>query len=70
METTCGPALVLDHDLRIVSEKQFGPALPVIPCDDDEDVAQANDTWSRLCSSVSSGDDEHVTPWPSASAPA
>ena len=31
------PALVLDpdHDLRIVTEEQFGPALPVIPYDNE-----------------------------------
>ena len=53
------PSLVLDPDqgLRIVSEEQFGPALPVIPYDDEEQaIAQANDTWSGLCSSVWSGD--------------
>jgi acyl-CoA reductase-like NAD-dependent aldehyde dehydrogenase len=58
------PALVLDPrpDLRIVSEEQFGPALPIIPYDDeDEAIARANDTWSGLCSSVWSGDDEHAT---------
>lgn len=58
------PALVLDpgHDLRIVTEEQFGPALPIIPYDDEADaVSQANDTWSGLCSSVWSADDEHAT---------
>jgi acyl-CoA reductase-like NAD-dependent aldehyde dehydrogenase len=57
------PALVLDpgNDLRIVTEEQFGPALPVIAYDDEaEAIAQANDTWSGLCSSVWSGDDEHA----------
>jgi acyl-CoA reductase-like NAD-dependent aldehyde dehydrogenase len=57
------PRLVLDPDpeLRIVAEEQFGPALPVIPYDDEDDaVAAANDTWSGLCSSVWSGDDEHA----------
>jgi acyl-CoA reductase-like NAD-dependent aldehyde dehydrogenase len=57
------PALVLDprHDLRIVSEEQFGPSLPVIPYDDEsEAVALANDTWSGLCSSVWSSDTEHA----------
>ena len=56
------PALVLDprHGLRIVSEEQFGPALPVIPYDDEaEAIALANDTWSGLCSSVWSQDEEH-----------
>jgi acyl-CoA reductase-like NAD-dependent aldehyde dehydrogenase len=58
------PALVLDpgRDLRIVSEEQFGPALPIIPYDDEESaIAQANDTWSGLCSSVWSADDDHAT---------
>jgi acyl-CoA reductase-like NAD-dependent aldehyde dehydrogenase len=57
------PALVLDpaHDLRIVTEEQFGPALPIIPYEDEADaVAQANDTWAGLCSSVWSADDEHA----------
>jgi acyl-CoA reductase-like NAD-dependent aldehyde dehydrogenase len=57
------PALVLDPaaDLRIVTEEQFGPALPVIPYDDEaEAVALANDTWSGLCSSVWSADPEHA----------
>jgi acyl-CoA reductase-like NAD-dependent aldehyde dehydrogenase len=57
------PALVLDprEDLRIVAEEQFGPALPVLPYDDEEEaVARANDTWSGLCSSVWSADTEHA----------
>ncbi|WP_236794873.1 aldehyde dehydrogenase family protein [Amycolatopsis sp. GM8] len=57
------PALVLDppRDTRIVTEEQFGPVLPVLPYDDEaEAVAQANDTWSGLCSSVWSGDTEHA----------
>jgi acyl-CoA reductase-like NAD-dependent aldehyde dehydrogenase len=57
------PALVLDpaKDLRIVTEEQFGPALPVIPYDSEEEAVEAaNDTWSGLCSSVWSGDDEHA----------
>ncbi|MGH2851618.1 MAG: aldehyde dehydrogenase family protein [Solirubrobacteraceae bacterium] len=57
------PALVLDPDpsLRIVTEEQFGPALPVIPYDDEEQaIAQANDTWSGLCSSVWSDDPDHA----------
>jgi acyl-CoA reductase-like NAD-dependent aldehyde dehydrogenase len=57
------PSLVLDPggDLRIVTEEQFGPTLPVIPYDDEaEAVALANDTWSGLCSSVWSTDQEHA----------
>jgi acyl-CoA reductase-like NAD-dependent aldehyde dehydrogenase len=57
------PALVLDPapELRIVAEEQFGPALPVIPYDDEaEAVAAANRTWSGLCSSVWSADTDHA----------
>jgi acyl-CoA reductase-like NAD-dependent aldehyde dehydrogenase len=57
------PSLVLDpgHDLRVVAEEQFGPTLPVIPYDDEaEAIALANETWSGLCSSVWSTDEEHA----------
>jgi acyl-CoA reductase-like NAD-dependent aldehyde dehydrogenase len=57
------PSLVLDpgRDLRIVTEEQFGPTLPVIPYDDEaEAIALANGTWSGLCSSVWSTDEEHA----------
>jgi len=57
------PSLVLEPrtDLRIVTEEQFGPTLPVIPYDSEEQaIAMANDTWAGLCSSVWSGDDEHA----------
>ena len=57
------PSLVLDPapNLKIVAEEQFGPALPVIPYDDEaEAVALANETWSGLCSSVWSADTEHA----------
>ncbi len=57
------PALVLNPsaDERIVTEEQFGPALPIIPYDsEDEAIRQANDTWAGLCASVWSSDDEHA----------
>ena len=57
------PALVLDPaaDERIVTEEQFGPALPIIPYDsEDEALRLANDTWSGLCASVWSSDAEHA----------
>lgn len=57
------PSLVLDPppDARVVAEEQFGPTLPVVPFDDEEEaVGMANDTWSGLCSSVWSGDPEHA----------
>ncbi|MBB3083726.1 aldehyde dehydrogenase family protein [Geodermatophilus sabuli] len=53
------PSLVLDpaDDARVVVEEQFGPTLPVLPFDDEDDaVARANDTWSGLCSSVWTAD--------------
>ncbi|MGW1668093.1 aldehyde dehydrogenase family protein [Streptomyces sp. NPDC002324] len=53
------PALVLDPDpgLRIVTEEQFGPALPILPFDDlDPVVAHLDNDWSGLCSSVWSAD--------------
>ncbi|MEV0220338.1 aldehyde dehydrogenase family protein [Streptomyces sp. NPDC050704] len=53
------PALVLDPDpgLRIVTEEQFGPALPILPFDDVDSVLdQVNNDWSGLCSSVWSAD--------------
>jgi acyl-CoA reductase-like NAD-dependent aldehyde dehydrogenase len=57
------PSLVLDPrpGARIVTEEQFGPSLPIIPFDDEEDaIRQANDTWSGLCSSVWTSDPEHA----------
>jgi len=49
------PAIVVDPDprLRVVTEEQFGPVIPVIPFDtEDEAVRAANDTWAGLCGSV------------------
>ena len=49
------PAIVIDPDpsLRVVTQEQFGPVIPVIPFDsEDEAIAAANDTWSGLCGSV------------------
>ena len=57
------PSLVLDPapELGIVAEEQFGPALPILPYDDEEQAIElANATWSGLCSSVWSGDNEHA----------
>lgn len=57
------PALVLnpEADQRIVTEEQFGPALPIIPYDTEDDaIRQANDTWAGLCASVWSTDDQHA----------
>ncbi|WP_413249122.1 aldehyde dehydrogenase family protein [Sinomonas flava] len=49
------PAIVVDPDpsLRVVTQEQFGPVIPVIPFDDeDKAVSAANDTWGGLCGSV------------------
>jgi acyl-CoA reductase-like NAD-dependent aldehyde dehydrogenase len=57
------PSLVLNPrpEARLVTEEQFGPALPIVPFDDEQDaIRQANDTWSGLCSSVWSSDPEHA----------
>ena len=57
------PALVLSppDDTRIVTEEQFGPALPILPFDDeDEAITLANDTWSGLTSSVWTADPDHA----------
>ena len=53
------PAIVVDPalDLRVVTQEQFGPVIPVIPFDDeDEAVRLANDTWGGLCGSVWTAD--------------
>lgn len=55
------PALVLDPDpaLRVVTQEQFGPVIPIIPFDDeDQAIACANDTWGGLCGSVWTADPE------------
>jgi acyl-CoA reductase-like NAD-dependent aldehyde dehydrogenase len=57
------PALVLDaqHDDEVVREEQFGPILPVVVCEDEEQaIAFANDTEYGLCSSVWSSSPERA----------
>ena len=49
------PAIVIDPDpsLRVVTQEQFGPVIPIIPFDSDEEaIKAANDTWAGLCGSV------------------
>ena len=49
------PAIVVDPslELRVVTQEQFGPVIPIIPFDDEaEAVRLANDTWGGLCGSV------------------
>lgn len=53
------PAIVVDADpsLRVVTEEQFGPVIPVIPFDSEEEAIRlANDTWAGLGNSVWTGD--------------
>lgn len=55
------PAIVVDPDpaLRVVTQEQFGPVIPILPFDtEDEAVAAANDTWAGLCGSVWTADVE------------
>ncbi|WP_457947209.1 aldehyde dehydrogenase family protein [Pseudarthrobacter sp. alpha12b] len=53
------PALVVNPDpsLRVVTQEQFGPVIPLIPFDtEDEAVEAANATWAGLCGSVWTAD--------------
>ena len=64
-DMACGnfvrPAIVVDPKLtlRVVTEEQFGPVIPVIPFEAEEDaVRMANDTWAGLAGSVWTSDAE------------
>ena len=55
------PAIVVDPDptLRVVTQEQFGPVIPIMPFDtEDEAIRLANDTWAGLCGSVWTADPE------------
>jgi acyl-CoA reductase-like NAD-dependent aldehyde dehydrogenase len=57
------PAIVVDPDpsLRVVTHEQFGPVIPILPFDTEEQaVRMANDTWSGLCGSVWTGDPDRA----------
>lgn len=54
------PAIIVNADpgLRVVTEEQFGPVIPVVPFDTEEEAVRlANDTWAGLCGSVWTADD-------------
>ena len=53
------PAIVVNADssLRVVTQEQFGPVIPIIAFDsEDEAITLANDTWGGLCGSVWTAD--------------
>ena len=53
------PAIVVNPDpaLRVVTEEQFGPVIPLIPFDTEEEaVAAANESWAGLAGSVWTAD--------------
>jgi acyl-CoA reductase-like NAD-dependent aldehyde dehydrogenase len=53
------PAIVVNPDLklRVVAEEQFGPVIPVIPFDTEEEaIRMANDSWAGLSGSVWTAD--------------
>jgi acyl-CoA reductase-like NAD-dependent aldehyde dehydrogenase len=57
------PAIVVDPDpnLRVVTHEQFGPVIPILPFDTEEQAVQmANDTWSGLCGSVWTADPDRA----------
>ncbi|MEU3767233.1 aldehyde dehydrogenase family protein [Amycolatopsis keratiniphila] len=57
------PAILAEaHDgMRVVTEEQFGPVLPVVRCSTvDEAVGLANATAPGLCGSVWGADEEHA----------
>jgi acyl-CoA reductase-like NAD-dependent aldehyde dehydrogenase len=53
------PAIVVNPDLklRVVTEEQFGPVIPVIPFETEEEAVRlANDSWAGLSGSVWTAD--------------
>ena len=62
-EPTLRPSLIVnaDPDLSVVRDEQFGPTLPIIPYDsENEAIAMANATDYELSSSVWSADESRA----------
>ncbi|QIG38396.1 aldehyde dehydrogenase family protein [Microbacterium sp. 4R-513] len=58
------PAIIVDPDpgLRVVTQEQFGPVIPILPFDSEDDAVRlANDTWGGLCGSVWTASPESAT---------
>ena len=59
------------HEMRIMREETFGPVLPIMPFDtDDEAVRLANDSDFGLGASVLAVTPPAARPWPAALTPA
>jgi acyl-CoA reductase-like NAD-dependent aldehyde dehydrogenase len=55
------PAIVIEPDrtLRVVTEEQFGPVIPIIAFESEEEaIREANDSWAGLAGSVWTADTE------------
>jgi acyl-CoA reductase-like NAD-dependent aldehyde dehydrogenase len=57
-----GGKRIMEMAARSLTQEQFGPVVPVIPYDDDDEaVRMANDTWAGLGASVWTADTDTAT---------